>query len=71
MNTILAILFILAVLALGLWIAWNVLEVLYRVVMITLCAIGYAILTVWEVITSVINFLIVKPVTGILKLVRH
>lgn len=70
MNTLLSILFLLAVLAIGLWAAWNIITIIYHTAMITLCAIAYLALTIWEVIVSAINFLIVGPVTGLIRLVR-
>ena len=62
MNTILAILFLLGALGLGLWAVWNVLEVAYRLVMITVLGVGYIILTAWDIL--------VKPVTIIRSILK-
>ena len=70
MTTILSILFLLAVIAIGLWITWNVIAIIYHTAMITLCATVYAALTVWEVIALGISFLIVRPAQTLFRLVR-
>ncbi len=70
MNTIFAIIFCLATLAIGIWVFWNVLDFIYRIVMIIFYSIAYVILTVWEILVATIRFGIVKPVTVIWNLGR-
>jgi len=62
MNTILAILFLLGALGLCLWATWNVIEISYRLVMITVLGVGYLLLTAWEIL--------VKPVTIIRSILK-
>jgi len=63
MNSILAILFFLGALGLGLWVAWNVLEVVYKLVMIAILGMGYVLLTIWEI-------LVLKPATLVRNLLK-
>lgn len=68
---ILSILLLLLALAFLLWISWNVLEIIYHAVMMVVYAFGYVALTLWDVLSFIVRWTLVKPVSGITALLRH
>lgn len=68
---ILAILILILGLLLGVWLLWNVLEVIYRVVMITVCTVAYIAITIYEWIAFVVRWTLIKPIAGMVTLARR
>lgn len=60
MNILFILVALLAVIFL-VWISWSVLEIVYHSVMLAYYAIGYAILTSWDVLSFIGLWTLIKP----------